>query len=153
MIKSGVTLSPLAVYWQCLLAHSPNTLLYLWKICSGQLWSCSCVGLCEWMGTACLCGQGCVKGRETRLWDGIFVLWFLQSGMFVSVYSHRRRGWGWGWGWGLCILFSQTSSVYLSTLLCVLDAYGLSVQHTRHRWNTSFRQKLARAPLDFCCVN
>lgn len=53
----------------------------------------------------------------------------------------------------VCILFLQTSSVYLSTLLCVLDAYGLSVQHTRHRWNTSFRWKLARTPLDFCCVN
>lgn len=54
---------------------------------------------------------------------------------------------------GLCILFLQASFVYLSTLLCVLDAYGLSVQHTRHRWNASFRWKLARTPLDFCCVN
>lgn len=72
-------------------------------------------------GAACLCGQGCVKGRETRLSDGIFVLWFLQSGTFVSVYSHR------------CVGGEETGAVrsLFATIVCLSKYIALCVGRMR----------------------
>lgn len=53
VIWCDVPLSALPIYCQCLLAHSQNTLLYLWEICNGQQWLCACLWVC--VGLSCVC--------------------------------------------------------------------------------------------------
>lgn len=88
------------------------------------------------------------KERATRL-----LCWDSSSRPFLSLLIQRDTCWGKGTGTAPSLLyffFFLCLSICRSTLLCVSAAYGFPVQHARHRWNGSFRLKLA--PETFLCL-
>ena len=54
-----MSLSPLAIYWQCFCWLTANTMLYLWTICNGQWWLCACLCVC-----VCVRPRLCQRQRD-----------------------------------------------------------------------------------------